>query len=786
MSKLKNLTQERLAQFLEDGHTDISVGKFFGVSGEAIGYWRKKWGLKRSEHVLLRSTATETLGADYYSMTSREFSRKYKVSKTVWLPYLKSLGVISKAQKRTASYPPLTGDQTALVVGSLLGDGAISKEGRYYESHSLKQKAYLDSKRFLLRPFSRVSRPDGDCLSFCTVSHPIFFDLRSKFYAEGVEGKLIPVDYIRQVWDDRILAYWFLDDGCFEDSTGSFSISNKCPDRNQLYGFVDFLESRFGWGFHVTPTSSVFLIHMSNSYAREMSELIKRVATPDMYYKIPEQFLTAKMVNSSMNESFQIRPKYYRLATQEIKTSIEQSLFEDLRERGFPYLKLSVPRCEYVLDQFKKFPVGHKDGVIGYSTVGMNLCESFFPNIYKARRKGRRAPLEDWYDDAFLRRLVHNRLKYADRVTAASIRTGVKLLSSCVSNFKPSVARFVYRKFAMGGNVLDYSAGYGARMLGAMIEGCYYTAVEPNSETASNLVRFGDFLQPRTGGQYMIIRGGSESADLGTGYGLAFSSPPYFDHECYSQEDNQSTVRYPAYDEWLTKYWFLTLRKCHDSLVDGGFFAVCLSPFLVPDMITDTVNQCSKLGLVPWEDFIVPTKGVLAGGDRSEILMMFKKGASPKSFRFVGKELSQAMPRRAKPHAYRTAHDFDKAKKLFREKAPVIGTSRDAYKDGSTLGVPSHAIEHYFGSWNNFIRECGLEPQYEARLPSDHTRDYLEACRESGTVLSFYAYEKRTGKPSTRLKRIFNSGRPYHHLITELKAVALNPDLWQDFLKKIE
>jgi hypothetical protein len=76
-------------------------------------------------------------------LTSKEFSDKYCVSKTVWLPFLRSIGIEAKAEKRIKSYPQITIEQRRWILGGLLGDGGVSRDLRYYESHALKQELYL-------------------------------------------------------------------------------------------------------------------------------------------------------------------------------------------------------------------------------------------------------------------------------------------------------------------------------------------------------------------------------------------------------------------------------------------------------------------------------------------------------------------------------------------------------------------------------------------------------------------------------------------------------------------
>jgi len=76
-----------------------------------------------------------------------------------------------------------------------------------------------------------------------------------------------------------------------------------------------------------------------------------------------------------------------------------------------------------------------------------------------------------------------------------------------------------------------------------------------------------------------------------------------------------------------------------------------------------------------------------------------------------------------------------------------------------------HVIERRFGSWNKFLKACGVEPQYEAQSPYQIVQDYLDRCDKEKEVLSFYKYGKLTETSfCSKMKRLFNKGKKYNHL----------------------
>jgi len=59
-------------------------------------------------------------------------------------------------------------------------------------------------------------------------------------------------------------------------------------------------------------------------------------------------------------------------------------------------------------------------------------------------------------------------------------------------------------------------------------------------------------------------------------FDVVFFSPPYYELELYPGE-NQSTVRYKTYEEWLQGYWYKTIQLCNHVLIKGGTLCYILS-----------------------------------------------------------------------------------------------------------------------------------------------------------------------------------------------------------------
>jgi len=796
----KDLTKDVLNKLYAEGLSDKEIGNRYSMTGEGVAYRRKKYGISLSckDGVTKKSIndfkriPKEVLQKDYYAMTVGKFSDKYAVSRTTWLPHLRSLGIIGKEEERRNSYPELTLSQKRWIIGGLLGDGGVSKELRYYESHCKAQEEYTKHKAVVLKPYSNSVKPsEKDCVRFCTVAHPFFKEFRDNFYSDSLSGKLVPVDYIWKHWGDEILAVWYFDDGSIDDLTGDITIANKCPERENLDELVNRINGRYGWSVNSGTQGSLHRLYFPKSCRKEFGDLLLRFATPDLYYKIPEESLPHGIKVDIKHDSFY--PKLYRSSSELDKKKMEEEVFSYYRERGFPYSSFTEDRLKYMAKCFLDKDLVDKEGEIQHNTSGLALCEYFFPNMYDCCREKYNSPIKLWSSDTFLRKLVKNRLNYSERINDAAMRRGIKLSKYCVSNFKPMISLYLFKKYCPSGVVFDYSAGFGSRMLAAMSLGLKYKACEPSTKTRENLIKFGNFLKEEIGGDFQIEPCGSETYCEGF-CDFSFSSPPYFDFEKYSDEPTQSINRFPVYEDWLEGYWRATIRNSYKMLSDSGKFGVCLSPYCREGILNKTYEIALSEGFYFEEEYKCPFKHVLGGSGKYEVVLIFnKKPLNAEKYPKLALSVSvdtvsiESQNERKNFRKVYSNASLEGIESHFKDLAAKSGVSRSTYAESGINGIPVHVLERRFGSWNEFLRACGLEPQYEAQTPVEIIEDYFKVCVEHNEALSLYRYGKLTETSRcTKMKRLFNKGKKYHHLKGRLAVAVFDKSERDKLLKEIE
>jgi len=121
-------------------------------------------------------------------------------------------------------------------------------------------------------------------------------------------------------------------------------------------------------------------------------------------------------------------------------------------------------------------------------------------------------------------------------------------------------------------------------MLGAMTSNMryHYTGIDPNTKTYNGLEALGNLVNEVVGTDFNMYNTVSEEFDpIDGAYDAAFSSPPYFNLEIYSDEPTQCMNRYTNTDAWFEHYVEPTLRMLHRGLSPDAIYAVNIADYKV-------------------------------------------------------------------------------------------------------------------------------------------------------------------------------------------------------------
>lgn len=192
----------------------------------------------------------------------------------------------------------LTSAQHAILVGSLLGDGTLRRQGNRLNAllevnHSYKQKEYVDWKwqhfqdYILTSPKTRKGRGVRIAYRFTTRSLPMFTKYHNWFYVNG--KKRVPNDI---KLNPLSLAVWFMDDGtrirsAFYLNTQQFTLSEQ-------KFLQELLLKTFGFKSALNRDKNYFRIRVSTESTMGMRKLIEPYIIPSLRYKLANDPVTTE------------------------------------------------------------------------------------------------------------------------------------------------------------------------------------------------------------------------------------------------------------------------------------------------------------------------------------------------------------------------------------------------------------------------------------------------------------------------------------------------------------
>lgn len=255
------------------------------------------------------------------------------------------------------------------------------------------------------------------------------------------------------------------------------------------------------------------------------------------------------------------------------------------RAEGFPYPRLNdeeVAREFRRLERLDISNVFRRDRLYP-STIGLRLANAFHPQIWSIpARRHRCAPIDHFNNDSTLQKLLWraatfwpNRRCWNGQCLRAMLRI---YAGGRVSNFRPAVSRAIVARFSSAGQtVLDFSAGFGGRLLGCLTLNRQYIGVEPAKAQISGLRKMVDSLAHLSSAHISLHQQCAEDAMQRfskSSVDLVFSSPPYFDVERYSTDKTQSYQRFKTYTAWKQGFLEPILAGSYRVLRPGGRLVV--------------------------------------------------------------------------------------------------------------------------------------------------------------------------------------------------------------------
>ena len=218
------------------------------------------------------------------------------------------------------------------------------------------------------------------------------------------------------------------------------------------------------------------------------------------------------------------------------------------------------------------------------SRIG-NESSDYFQQIerWKCDATGYPSPQKTWENEQF--RLTLFKAVFSLNVKELNptvFRNLITLRKYIASQFRPSAAKAIYDYFNAE-HVLDLSMGWGDRLAGAAasksVKG--YVGIDPNINLFKGYYEqvkyYSEFIDNKKAFAFKLGCAEDEKLIIQDQYDMIFTSPPYYDKEKYDQSENQSYIKYKAFDNWMNNFLNKAITIRTPNLRVGGHLILNIS-----------------------------------------------------------------------------------------------------------------------------------------------------------------------------------------------------------------
>lgn len=264
------------------------------------------------------------------------------------------------------------------------------------------------------------------------------------------------------------------------------------------------------------------------------------------------------------------------------------------QRQGFPFIETSKKYRQEKFNAFMKVndktSLDFNNRTFKFNNAGLSLAWSYHPHAFKVRCNDMKSPFDVFNDDTIFQNGIRKSLmgnffakrSYEELMSQSPqakemIRGVLRRVtgSQMVSNFRPVTASMLYKVFTdEGDTVWDMSMGWGGRLLASVKAKINYIGTDPNTQTVKGLKEMISTFGDKDTDYLLYTMGSEEYRPDKNSLDFAFTSPPYFDTEKYSDEKTQSYLKYSSINKWKEKFLRKTIDNCYYGLKQNKFLAL--------------------------------------------------------------------------------------------------------------------------------------------------------------------------------------------------------------------
>ena len=237
------------------------------------------------------------------------------------------------------------------------------------------------------------------------------------------------------------------------------------------------------------------------------------------------------------------------------------------------------------------------------SVLGNRVVDYGTEKMRKKTKYRNKSHYERWQDKVarekvikFARRLYK---KGDKRTIEASIRGAIELQWGSVNTMRPAAAACAYKK-NKATKVLDFTAGWGARLVAAMAMDIDYIGIDANTALKPGYDKIIKLLKPYSKSKVKMIFKKAETVDISKlKYDFVFTSPPYEYLEVYENMENyekkgekvsqpysSSKIKLDDSEKFYDEFMIPTLKRIYKHLPKGKH--ICLN---MPDIMYTKIKK---------------------------------------------------------------------------------------------------------------------------------------------------------------------------------------------------
>jgi len=266
------------------------------------------------------------------------------------------------------------------------------------------------------------------------------------------------------------------------------------------------------------------------------------------------------------------------------------SLEEHLVGAGLVELarKIKVIPKEAAMADYEKLRTVSCNKIQPSSLVGNKAMDYFFFAKRLATKSKKGISFEEFMKSSTLRNKPYNKKLYKYNLDSGGTPTAAwydvfRMYYGSINAFKPIIAKELYCRYKPK-TILDFSAGWGGRCLGAMASDINYVGFDTNTDLRSayeGMIK----MYPHNSDIKINFMDSAKADFSKYTYDMVFTSPPYF-METKPTEEYANMPQYKSREEFNEKFLHPVLRNAWSNLSSGGVMCLNVPKDMYPDCKT--------------------------------------------------------------------------------------------------------------------------------------------------------------------------------------------------------